>query len=71
MPIESGDSHASRIDREATTAVESLTFQGRDFRVRFERGAPSGCVATAVADRALSAEAVLLETSACDSECAP
>jgi hypothetical protein len=70
-PVDSGDSHASRIDREATTAVEPLTFQGRDFRVHFDWGAPPDCDATAVADRALSNEVTLLLPSRVDSECVP
>ena len=70
-PVESGESHASRIDREATTAVGELTFQGRDFRVHFDWGAPPDGEATAVADRALSNEVPLLLTSCDDSECVP
>jgi len=70
-PVDSGESHASRIDREATTAVGQLTFQGRDLRVHFDWGAPPDCEATAVADRALSNEVPLLLSSCDDSECVP
>jgi len=71
QPVESGESHASRIEREATTAVGQLTFQGRDLRVHFDGGAPPDCEATAVADRALSNEVSLLLSSCDDSECVP
>lgn len=70
QPVESGDSQASRIDREATTAVEPLTFQGRDLRVHFDWNAPPECEPTAAADRALSNEVPLLP-SCDDSECVP
>jgi hypothetical protein len=71
QPVESGDNQASRIDREATTAVEPLTFQGRDLRVHFDWNAPLELEATAAVDITLSNEFTLLLPSRDDSECVP
>jgi hypothetical protein len=60
--FESVNSHRSRMDGEATTAVDPVTFQGRVFRVHCDRDAPPVCESTAAADRPLSNEVLLFSS---------